>query len=133
MTAAVPVAARSDPTNGSGTELPGWLASVAVGREQHDAHIIAPGLPGAGNLPVFGNQSEGHYPPAALAVTGGSRVLGIDPVSRKIVWQYTAEHTGRPELVPPAGGKLTAGPWTLTAWRCVPKSDPSANGRGRRF
>jgi hypothetical protein len=29
---------------------------------QHDAHLIAPGLPGAGNLLVFDNQGEAGYP-----------------------------------------------------------------------
>lgn len=41
---------------------------------QHDAHLIEPGLPGAGNLIVFDNQGEGGYPPAPLQTTGGSRV-----------------------------------------------------------
>jgi hypothetical protein len=63
---------------------------------QHDAHIIPAGLPGAGNLLVFDNQGEGGYPPAALTVTGGSRILEIDPVRKEIVWQYTAEDSGRP-------------------------------------
>ncbi|SFK81792.1 aryl-sulfate sulfotransferase [Methylocapsa palsarum] len=63
---------------------------------QHDAHLIAQGLPGAGNLLVFDNQGEGGYPPVPLAVTGGSRVLEIDPVKQEIVWEYTGESSGRP-------------------------------------
>jgi len=63
---------------------------------QHDAHIIPPGLPGAGNLLVYDNQGEGGYPPAVLAVTGGSRILEIDPVNKEIVWEYTGENSGRP-------------------------------------
>jgi len=63
---------------------------------QHDAHLIEPGLAGAGNLLVFDNQGEGGYPPAPLGVTSGSRVLEIDPVKKEIVWQYTAENSGRP-------------------------------------
>jgi len=63
---------------------------------QHDAHIIPAGLPGAGNLLVFDNQGEGGYPAAPLTVTGGSRVLEIDPVTKQVVWQYTAEDSGRP-------------------------------------
>jgi hypothetical protein len=63
---------------------------------QHDAHLIAEGLPGAGNLLVFDNQGEGGYPPAPLAVTGGSRVLEIDPSKQEIVWEYTGESSGRP-------------------------------------
>jgi hypothetical protein len=62
---------------------------------QHDAHLIEPGLPGAGNLIVFDNQGEGGYPAAALGVNSGSRILEIDPVKKEIVWQYTGENTGR--------------------------------------
>jgi hypothetical protein len=63
---------------------------------QHDAQIIPAGLPGAGNLLVFDNQGEAGYPPVELRTTGGSRVLEIDPVTRQIVWQYTAEDSGQP-------------------------------------
>ncbi|PKM12659.1 MAG: ArsR family transcriptional regulator [Gammaproteobacteria bacterium HGW-Gammaproteobacteria-3] len=63
---------------------------------QHDAHIIAKGLPGAGNLLVFDNQGPSGYPPVALPVTGGSRVLEIDPVKQEIVWQYSGESSGGP-------------------------------------
>jgi len=63
---------------------------------QHDAHIIPLGLPGAGDLLVFDNEGEGGYPPVALPVTGGSRVLEIDPVHEQIIWQYTGEDSGAP-------------------------------------
>ncbi|MFT4045867.1 MAG: arylsulfotransferase family protein [Solimonas sp.] len=63
---------------------------------QHDAHVIPEGLPGAGNILVFDNEGEGGYPPLPLAVTGGSRVLEIDPVKKEIVWQYTGEDSGGP-------------------------------------
>jgi hypothetical protein len=63
---------------------------------QHDAHLIAEGLPGAGNILVFDNQGEGGYPPPPLSVTGGSRVLEIDPVKQEIVWEYDGESSGRP-------------------------------------
>ncbi len=62
---------------------------------QHDAHIIPAGLPGAGNLLVFDNQGEAGYPRASLNVTGGSRILEIDPVKKEIVWEYTGESSGR--------------------------------------
>jgi hypothetical protein len=62
----------------------------------HDAHLIPEGLPGAGNLLVFDNQGEGGYPPVPLRVTGGSRVLEIDPIKKEIVWQYDGEKSGRP-------------------------------------
>ncbi|HTV31718.1 MAG TPA: aryl-sulfate sulfotransferase [Methylocella sp.] len=63
---------------------------------QHDAHLIARGLPGAGHLLVYDNQGEGGYPPAALAVTGGSRVLEIDPIKKEIIWEYSGENSRRP-------------------------------------
>jgi hypothetical protein len=61
---------------------------------QHDAQIIPKGLPGAGNLLVFDNQGAAGYPPAATTLTGGSRVLEINPVTGQVVWQYTAADTG---------------------------------------
>jgi hypothetical protein len=61
---------------------------------QHDAHLIPKGLPGAGDLLVFDNQGEAGYPPVALGINSGSRVLEIDPVTRQIVWQYSAETSG---------------------------------------
>jgi hypothetical protein len=63
---------------------------------QHDAHLIAEGLPGAGNLLVFDNQGEAGYPPVELGVNTGSRVLEIDPISKQIVWQYTADASDQP-------------------------------------
>ena len=63
---------------------------------QHNPHFIADGLPGAGNLLVFDNQGGADYPPAPLGIYAGSRVLEIDPVTEQIVWQYTAEDSGRP-------------------------------------
>jgi Arylsulfotransferase (ASST) len=63
---------------------------------QHNPHFIADGLPGAGNLLMFDNQGGAGYPPAPLGIYAGSRVLEIDPSSEQIVWQYTAEDSGRP-------------------------------------
>jgi hypothetical protein len=63
---------------------------------QHNPHLIADGLPGAGNLLVFDNQGGAGYPPAALGIYAGSRVLELDPTTEQIVWQYTAEDSGRP-------------------------------------
>ncbi|MDV3129531.1 arylsulfotransferase family protein [Mycobacterium sp. 21AC1] len=63
---------------------------------QHNPHMIAPHLPGAGNILVFDNQGGAGYPPAAVGIYAGSRVLEVDPVSREIVWQYTAEDSGLP-------------------------------------
>jgi Arylsulfotransferase (ASST) len=61
---------------------------------QHDAHTIPEGLPGAGDILLFGNQGEAGYPPVELEVTGGSRVLEINPVSKEIVWEYTGASSG---------------------------------------
>lgn len=63
---------------------------------QHDAHIIAQGLPGAGNLLVFDNQGGSGFPPAPLGMFSASRVLEIDPIKKAIVWQYTGEDSDRP-------------------------------------
>ncbi|WP_280420087.1 aryl-sulfate sulfotransferase [Nocardia carnea] len=63
---------------------------------QHNPHMIAEGLPGAGNILVFDNQGGAGYPPAALGIYAGSRILEIDPATEQIVWQYTAEDSGRP-------------------------------------
>ena len=64
---------------------------------QHHAHIIPKGLPGAGNLLVFDNGGAAGYgfttPSAVNGVNGvarySSRVLEIDPVTLKKVWEYS--------------------------------------------
>ena len=64
---------------------------------QHHAHIIPKGLPGAGNLLVFDNGGASGYgfatPEAENGVggisRGSSRVLEIDPVTLKKVWEYS--------------------------------------------
>jgi Arylsulfotransferase (ASST) len=61
---------------------------------QHDAQIIPEGLQGAGDLLVFDNQGSAGYPPVTTGA--GSRVLEIDPVQKQVVWEYTAEYSGRP-------------------------------------
>ena len=81
------------PRGAAGRRVPRAVDQISG---QHDAQIIPAGLPGAGNLLVFDNQGEAGYPPVELPTTGGSRVLEIDPVSRQIVWQYTAEDSGQP-------------------------------------
>jgi hypothetical protein len=62
---------------------------------QHDAHLIAEGLPGAGDVLVFDNQGAAGFPPAALGHFVGSRVLQIDPIQHTIVWQYTGADSQR--------------------------------------
>lgn len=64
---------------------------------QHDAHLIPPGLPGAGNLLLFDNGgASGLGDPSPISPQGnsiyqraGSRVLEIDPVSLALVWSYS--------------------------------------------
>lgn len=63
---------------------------------QHDAHIIAQGLPGAGNLLVFDNEGPSGFPPTRLSVESGSRILEIDPQTKAIVWQYTGIDSNQP-------------------------------------
>jgi hypothetical protein len=63
---------------------------------QHNAHLIAEGLPGAGDLLLYDDEGGAGFPPAALGIYAGSRVLEIDPVKKQIVWQYTGEDSGRP-------------------------------------
>lgn len=63
---------------------------------QHDAHIIAKGLPGEGNILVFDNQGTAGYPSVKLNTQPGSRVLEIDPIKKEIVWQYTGVNSGKP-------------------------------------
>jgi hypothetical protein len=46
----------------------------------HEAHMIEPGLPGAGNILIFDN-GEGR---------GESYALEINPVSQEVVWVYDA-------------------------------------------
>jgi Arylsulfotransferase (ASST) len=45
---------------------------------------------------MFDNQGGAGFPPAPLGMYAGSRVLEIDPSTEQIVWQYTAEDSGRP-------------------------------------
>lgn len=47
--------------------------------------MIRGGLPGAGNILIFDNGSDGGYPKKARIY---SRVIEIDPVTKEIVWQY---------------------------------------------
>jgi hypothetical protein len=81
------------PSTGANNTVPRPVDQI-VG--QHDAHIIEPGLPGAGNLLVFDNQGEAGYPRVPVGTQPRSRVLEIDPVKKEIVWQYTGADSGRP-------------------------------------
>jgi hypothetical protein len=64
---------------------------------QHHPHIIPKGLPGAGNLMVFDNGGAAGYGPASpgspngvnTVGRGSSRVIEIDPVTMKKMWEYS--------------------------------------------
>ena len=65
---------------------------------QHHADFIPPGLPGAGDLMIFDNGGDSGYgDPSPISPVGNSiyqrawsRVVEIDPVTLKVVWQYRA-------------------------------------------
>ncbi|MDR3510577.1 MAG: aryl-sulfate sulfotransferase [Caulobacteraceae bacterium] len=80
------------PTAGGGA--PKFPHPVEQISGQHDAHMIPEGLPGAGDILLFDNEGPAGYPPAALGVNAGSRVLEIDPPTQAVVWQYSAEDSG---------------------------------------
>ncbi|MDL2307440.1 aryl-sulfate sulfotransferase [Desulfovibrio sp. OttesenSCG-928-C06] len=74
----------------------GWIIGM------HHAHMIPRGLPGEGNILVYDNGGWAGYdnpnPGAPKGVKAAlrdySRVLEIDPVAMKIVWQYTPADAG---------------------------------------
>jgi hypothetical protein len=74
----------------------GWIIG------QHHTHMIPRGLPGEGNILIYDNGGWAGYDspnPGAprgvkAAVRDYSRVLEIDPVSLRIVWQYTPAEAG---------------------------------------
>lgn len=69
---------------------------------QHHCHLIPKGLPGEGNILVFDNGGWAGYGLPSMTSPYGtkayrrdhSRVLEIDPVSFKILWQYTPTEAG---------------------------------------
>jgi hypothetical protein len=74
----------------------GWIIG------QHHAHMIPRGLPGEGNILVFDNGGfAGYGAPNPGAPTGHnnalrdySRVIEFDPVTLKMVWQYSYVEAG---------------------------------------
>jgi hypothetical protein len=63
---------------------------------QHDAHMIPADLPGGGDILVFDDQGEAGYPPVTLGVMVGSRILEINPETKRVVWSYSAIDSGEP-------------------------------------
>ena len=66
---------------------------------QHHVHMITRGLPGEGNILIFDNGGwAGYGMPSRTSKDGTksdlrdhSRVLEIDPVTLKVVWQFTGD------------------------------------------
>lgn len=63
---------------------------------QHDAHMIPQDLPGGGDILLLDDQGEAGYPPVRMGVMSGSRVLQINPQTKKVVWSYSALKSGQP-------------------------------------
>jgi hypothetical protein len=74
----------------------GWIIG------QHHAHMIPKGLPGEGNILVFdnggfsgyGNTNPGSPTGHNNALRDYSRIIEFDPITLKIVWQYTYLEAG---------------------------------------
>lgn len=74
----------------------GWIVGM------HHAHMIPRGLPGEGNILIFDNGGwAGYGIPNPGAPKGSknalrdySRVIEFDPVTLKMVWQYTPKEAG---------------------------------------
>jgi len=74
----------------------GWIIG------QHHAHMIPRGLPGEGNILAFDNGGfAGYGSPNPGAPTGHnnalrdySRIIEFDPITLKVIWQYSYEEAG---------------------------------------
>lgn len=94
----------------------GWIIG------QHHAHMIPRGLPGEGNILVYDNGGWAGYglpnPAAPMGVKNAtrdwSRVLEFDPITLKIVWQYTPHEAG---LVVPLDASRFYSPFISAAQR----------------
>lgn len=72
----------------------------------HHAHMIPKGLPGEGNILIFDNGGFAGYgapnPTAPFGMNNArrdySRVIELDPVGMKIVWEYDANKAGNRDL-----------------------------------
>jgi hypothetical protein len=110
----------------------GWIIG------QHHAHMIPRGLPGEGNILVFDNGGwAGYGAPNPGSPTGAknalrdySRVLEFDPVSLKIIWQYTPAEAG---LVHPTDSNRFYSPFISSAQRLPNGNTLIAEGSGGRI
>ena len=110
----------------------GWIIG------QHHAHMIPRGLPGEGNILVFDNGGwAGYGAPNPGSPTGiknalrdYSRVLAFDPVTLKIVWQYTPHEAG---LVHPTDSNRFYSPFISSAQRLPNGNTLITEGGGGRI
>lgn len=76
------------------------IMGIIIG--MHHAHMIPKGLPGEGNILVFDNGGwAGYGSPSQTSKTGmkvdrrdSSRVIEFNPITLKIVWQFSASDMG---------------------------------------
>ena len=110
----------------------GWIIG------QHHAHMIPRGLPGEGNILVFDNGGwAGYGAPNPGSPTGFknalrdySRVLEIDPITLKIVWQYTPGEAG---LAVPVDANRFYSPFISSAQRLPNGNTLITEGSGGRI
>lgn len=110
----------------------GWIIG------QHHAHMIPRGLPGEGNILVFDNGGwAGYGSPNPGSPTGiknvlrdYSRVLEFDPVTLKILWQYTPHEAG---LVHPTDSNRFYSPFISSAQRLPNGNTLITEGGGGRI
>lgn len=71
------------------------IDNVSIG--QHNVQILPAGVPGTGHMLLFDNgyNSVGANP-RHQEVLPNSRIVEVNPLDGKIVWQYTAEMSGQP-------------------------------------
>ena len=63
-----------------------WQMQATIG--QHHVPMIPPTLAGAGNILLFDNGGWSGYPTVERSF---SRVWGIDPMTKEMVWYYSAK------------------------------------------
>lgn len=110
----------------------GWMIG------QHHAHMIPAGLPGAGNILVFDNGGwAGYGSPNPGSPTGAknalrdySRVVEFNPVSLKIVWQYTPTEAG---FMHPTDSNRFYSPFISSAQRLPNGNTMICEGSGGRI
>jgi hypothetical protein len=105
---------------------------------QHHAHMIPKGLPGEGHILVYDNGGWAGYGSCHPASMSGaknvlrdySRVLEFDPVTLKIVWQYTPHEAG---LVHPTDSNRFYSPFISSAQRLPNGNTLITEGSGGRI